>query len=93
MPRGSPSGRHGHLHAPRAEELIRLTWDNVHFRRDCTMHVERVKSGTPATHTLTGDEVRDLKRLQRESVPSRFVFCSERERGKVTTAKGRATSN
>jgi integrase len=38
----------------------------------------RVKNGTPSTHPLLGDELRALRRLQRDSVPSPFVFVSER---------------
>src|SRR6202171_6580027 len=43
-----------------------------------SQHVRRVKNGTPSTHPLPGDEMRALRRLQRESVPSPFVFVSER---------------
>jgi site-specific recombinase XerD len=43
------------------------------------LHVRRVKQGTPATHPLTGRELRALRRLQREQTPkSPFVFVSER---------------
>jgi hypothetical protein len=42
------------------------------------LHVRRVKNGTPSTHPLLGDELRTLRRLQRESQPSPFVFVSER---------------
>jgi integrase len=43
------------------------------------LHVRRVKQGTPATHPLTGRELRTLRRLQREQAPkSPFVFVSER---------------
>ena len=43
------------------------------------MHVRRVKQGTPATHPIRGDELRALRRLQREQDPkSPFVFTSER---------------
>jgi hypothetical protein len=42
------------------------------------LHVRRVKKGTPATHPLRGDEMRALRKLQRESAPSPFVFTSER---------------
>jgi site-specific recombinase XerD len=42
------------------------------------LHVRRVKNGTPATHPLTGLELRALRRLQRESKASPFVFVSER---------------
>ena len=41
--------------------------------------VRRVKNGTPATHTLQGDELRALRRLKRESPAySDFVFQAER---------------
>jgi hypothetical protein len=41
--------------------------------------VRRVKRGTPSTHPLLGDELRALRRLQREQEPkSPFVFTSER---------------
>ena len=42
------------------------------------LHVRRAKNGTPSTHPLHGDELRALRRLQRESKPSPFVFVSER---------------
>ena len=43
------------------------------------LHVRRVKQGSPATHPLTGRELRVLRRLQREQeVKSPFVFVSER---------------
>jgi site-specific recombinase XerD len=42
------------------------------------LHVRRVKNGTASTHPLRGDELRALRRLQRESEPSPFVFVSER---------------
>lgn len=39
----------------------------------------RAKKGTPATHPIRGDELRALRRLQREQDPkSAFVFTSER---------------
>jgi site-specific recombinase XerD len=43
------------------------------------LHVRRNKRGTPATHPIPGDELRALRRLQREQEPkSPFVFVSER---------------
>src|SRR6516164_11096940 len=43
------------------------------------LHVRRVKQGTPATHPLTGRELRALRRLQREQgSKSPFIFVSER---------------
>ena len=65
-------------HGLRAAEAVDLRWDQVDFRT-ATLHVRRVKQGTPATHPLRGDELRALRRLQREQEPrSPFVFTSER---------------
>jgi site-specific recombinase XerD len=65
-------------HGLRVSELVDLHWDQVEFRT-ATLHVRRVKSGTPSTHPILGDELRSLRRLQREQEPkSPFVFTSER---------------
>ena len=81
------ANRHGHRdatmiliafrHGLRAAELCDLRWDQVEFGA-AVLHVRRVKNGTPSTHPLRGDELRSLRRLQRESVSSPFVFVSER---------------
>jgi hypothetical protein len=42
------------------------------------LHLRRVKNGTPSTHPIQGDELRALRRLQRESPSSPFVFVGER---------------
>ena len=43
------------------------------------LHVRRAKQGTPSTHPIVGDELRALRRLQRDQEPkSPFVFTSER---------------
>jgi integrase len=65
-------------HGLRVSELIDLRWDQVDFAT-ATLHVRRVKQGTPATHPILGDEMRGLRRLQRDQEPkSPFVFTSER---------------
>ena len=64
-------------HGLRASELCDLRWDQLDFNR-AVLHVRRVKQGTPATHPLTGLEMRALRKLQRESAASPFVFISER---------------
>src|SRR6516162_10783541 len=65
-------------HGLRASELTDLRWDQVDFRT-ATLHVRRVKQGSPSTHPILGDELRGLRRLQREQEPkSAFVFTSER---------------
>ena len=65
-------------HGLRASELVDLHWDQVDFRT-ASLHVRRVKQGRPSTHPILGDELRALRRLQREQEPkSPFVFTSER---------------
>jgi integrase len=65
-------------HGLRAAELVDLRWVQVDFKT-ATLHVRRVKKGTPSTHPILGDELRALRRLQREQESkSAFVFTSER---------------
>src|SRR5438132_10524379 len=42
-------------------------------------HVRRAKSGSPSVHPMQGDEIRALRRLQREQGPSSHVFMTERD--------------
>ena len=73
-------------HGLRVSELVDLRWDQIDFDH-ATLHVRRAKKGTPATHPIIGDEMRALRRLQREQEPkSPFVFTSER--GSPFTAAG-----
>ena len=65
-------------HGLRASELVDLLWDQVDLE-NALLHVRKLKNGSPATHPLTGKELRALRRLQREQVAkSPFVFISER---------------
>jgi type 1 fimbriae regulatory protein FimB/type 1 fimbriae regulatory protein FimE len=64
-------------HGLRAAELVSLEWSQVAFTSS-TLHVTRVKRGTPSVHPLRGEEMRALRKLQREAPASRFVFISER---------------
>jgi integrase len=64
-------------HGFRAAELIDLRWDQIDYAGSL-LHVRRVKHGTPATHPLSGVELRALRRLHREAPQSQFVFISER---------------
>jgi integrase len=62
------SNRYGHRnatmilvayrHGLRASELTDLRWDQVDFKA-ATVHINRVKKGTPATHPLQGDATLD----------------------------------
>jgi len=59
-------------------ELVDLRWDQIDFEA-ATLAVRRAKKGTPSTHPIRGDELRALRRLQREQDPKApFVFTSER---------------
>lgn len=79
--------RHGHRdatmilvafrHGLRVSELVELEWSQVDFP-EARMHIRRVKRGFSVVHPIRGDELRALRRLQRESVASPFVFLSER---------------
>jgi integrase len=73
-------------HGFRAAELVDLRWDQIDFGR-ATLAVRRAKRGTPSTHPIMGDELRALRKLQREQEPkSPFVFTSERGGSPFTTA-------
>jgi site-specific recombinase XerD len=94
-----------HLTTDEVERLlIEAAKTNRHGHRDATMvllafrhalraaevvDVRRVKNGTPSTHPLAGRELRALRRLQRESVASPFVFVSERGAPFSTAGFGR----
>jgi integrase len=43
------------------------------------LHVRRAKNGSPSVHPMQGDEIRALRRLQREQGLSSHVFMSERD--------------
>ena len=64
-------------HGLRVTELVNLKWDQFDLKRG-QVHVNRLKSGTPATHPLEGDETRLLRRLRKEYPDSPFVFSTER---------------
>lgn len=63
-------------HGLRAGEVCDLRWEQIDFKT-ASLHVRRLKNGTPSTHPLTGRELRALRRHQRESKKSPFVFVSE----------------
>jgi integrase len=82
-------GRYGHRdatmiliayrHGLRASELCDLQWHQVELNAG-RLHVRRSKRGTPSVHPIQGDEIRALRRLQREQEASPYVFSSERAR-------------
>jgi integrase len=82
------TNRHGHRdalmallayrHGLRAAEVVDLRWGEQVDFKTAILSVRRVKAGTPSSHPLTGRELRELRRHQRESKSSPFVFVSER---------------
>jgi type 1 fimbriae regulatory protein FimB/type 1 fimbriae regulatory protein FimE len=64
-------------HGLRASELVGLRWEQVDYHR-AVLRVRRVKGGTPSVQPLSGTELRALRRIQRETAASPFVFVSER---------------
>jgi integrase len=77
-------GRYGHRdatmiliayrHGLRASELSDLQWHQVELSAG-RLHVRRSKRGTPSVHP--SDEIRALRRLQREQGPTPYAFASE----------------
>ena len=66
-------------HGLRASELCDLEWSQVDWK-SATLHVRRAKNGKPASHPIRGDELRELRKLQRDQAPaSPFVFTTERD--------------
>ena len=75
-------------HGLRASELVGLEWSQVDFATG-SLHVTRVKNGSPSVHPIRGDEMRALRKLQRENTASPLVFVSERGSPFTTAGFGR----
>lgn len=65
-------------HGFRVSEVNSLRWHQIDFNRG-HIHVHRRKNGKPSTHPLYGDELRLLRRLQRDYPDTPYVFVSERK--------------
>ena len=59
-------------------ELCDLQWSQIELATG-RLHVRRAKNGSPSVHPMQGDEIRALRRLQREQGPSSHVFMTERD--------------
>ena len=64
-----------YCHGLRAAEVV-----DLRDFKTASLQIRRAKNGTPATHPLSGREMRELRRHQRESPQSPFVFVSGRGR-------------
>ncbi len=72
-------------HGLRVSELVAMRWDMIDLKRG-TFHVVRRKNGRASVHLIRGDEIRALRRVQREQiVGSPYVFVSKRK-GPLTVA-------
>lgn len=81
-------GRHAHRdaslilliyrHGLRLSESASLRWEQINFS-DGTIYVKRLKGGTPSTQPLYGDEIRALRKLQRDYPKCPFIFQSNRK--------------
>src|SRR5215468_6826753 len=67
----------GYRHGLRASELCDLRWSQAELSTG-RLHVRRAKNGSPSVHPMQGDEIRALRRLEREQGPSSHVFMTER---------------
>jgi integrase len=80
-------GRHGHRdatliligyrHGLRVSALVALRWDQLDLKAG-SLHVNRLKNGSPSIHPLRGPELRALRRLQRDYPATPYVFVTER---------------
>lgn len=80
-------GRYGHRDAPmillayrhglRVAELCALRWDQLDLKQGL-LHVRRIKNGIDSVHPLKGPELRALRKLQKESETSPYLFVTER---------------
>lgn len=61
----------------RVAEVASLRWEQIDWNGG-TIYVKRVKKGTPSTHPLYSEEIRSLRKLQRDYPDSPYVFQSSR---------------
>lgn len=81
------NGRHAHRdstlilliyrHGLRVSEASALRWEQIDFSGG-TIYVKRVKKGIPSVQPIYGDEIRSLRKLQRDYPASSYVFQSSR---------------
>jgi type 1 fimbriae regulatory protein FimB len=73
-------------HGLRASEAADMRWSDIDFDKG-TVLVRRCKGSDDSTHFLQGDELRALRKLQRESKPSPFIFGGMAETAISTLVK------
>ncbi len=65
-------------HGLRVAEAAALRWEQIDWSSGGNLHIKRVKQGTPSTQPLYGDEIRALRKLQRDYPASPYIFQSSR---------------
>ncbi len=81
-------GRYGHRdailllliyrHGLRVSEAIALQWQQVDFKTS-HIYINRNKNGNPSNQPILGDELRALRKLQRDYPDSSYLFVTERK--------------
>lgn len=95
LERSRKDGRNGHRnyciillmyrHGLRVGEAAALRWASVNFEEG-SIYIKREKGSKSGTHPLTGEEIRALRRLQRESPVSPFLFVTSKASPMTTAA-------
>ena len=74
----------GFRHGLRVSELVGLRWSQVDFTT-ARLTVHRAKGSASSTHPILGDELRELRKIQRDQ-PAGSQFILVGERGPVSVA-------
>jgi type 1 fimbriae regulatory protein FimB len=77
----------GYKHGLRAVEFTYLKWESIDFNKG-TIYIRRAKGSDSGTHHLSGQELRELRKLKRSQAdkPSPYVFLSETGEPLASTA-------
>ncbi len=75
----------GFRHGLRVSEIAALKWSDVDFDRG-TLYINRAKGSISGTHPMAGDELRALRKLQREYPNNPFLFVGRRNAPMDSTA-------
>ena len=65
-------------HGLRVSEAVSLKWSQIDLN-NATLHVSRTKGSKDSVHPIAGEELRLLRKLQRQENNQRYLFLSERK--------------